>query len=51
MKAEEILHLEEKCIAEFKNSQNEKSLYDAKVSYLGRNGKITNILKKACNHR
>ena len=41
--------LKSKFLEEIKNSQNEKTLYDVKVKYVGRQGELTRILKNLKN--
>jgi len=49
MDKEKTALIKSKFLAEIQNSQNEKSLYDVKVKYVGRNGELTKILKNLKN--
>ena len=45
MLQKKIKDLEEKAISEIKKTADERALFDVKVAYLGRRGKLTQILK------
>ena len=49
MDKDKVARIKSKFLAEIQNSQNEKSIYDVKVKYVGRNGELTKILKNLKN--
>ncbi|MDD5489485.1 MAG: phenylalanine--tRNA ligase subunit alpha [Candidatus Moranbacteria bacterium] len=49
MDKEKIASIKSGFLEEYQNSRNEKSLYEVKVKYVGRNGELTKILKKLKN--